>query len=62
MNRYYFQVKDSNIFECIWAKSFIEAKQKAFYEYSSVWNKIEWLENPVLSFKTSATFPVLITE
>ena len=62
MNRYYFQVKDSNIFECIWAKSFVEAKQKAFYEYSSIWNQIEWVSVPDLSSKVSTLAPVLITE
>jgi len=62
MNRYYFQVKGSNIFECIWARSFVEAKQKAFYEYSSIWNQIEWVSVPDLSLKTSTLAPVLITE
>lgn len=45
MRRFHFKTKDDTIFECVMADSFIEAKQKAFLQYSFIWNQIEWL-NP----------------
>ena len=45
MHRFYFRSKDDLFYECIWADSFIEAKQKAFLQYSVIWNQIEWI-NP----------------
>ena len=43
MNRYYFQIKDANVLECIKASSFEEAKAIAFDDWCSMWNRIEWL-------------------
>lgn len=43
MNRYYFQIKDANILECIKAETFDEAKATAFQDWGPMWNRIEWL-------------------
>lgn len=43
MNRYYFQIKDANVLECIKAESFQEAKDAAFQDWAPMWNRIEWL-------------------
>lgn len=43
MNRYYFQIKDANVLECIKASTFEEAKAIAFDDWCSMWNRIEWL-------------------
>jgi len=43
MNRYYFQIKDANVIECIKAKTFDEAKAIAFEDWAPVWNRVEWL-------------------
>lgn len=43
MNRYYFQIKDANILECVKAPTFDEAKHQAFQEWAPVWNRLEWL-------------------
>jgi len=49
MHRFYFQVLDANIFECVFAASFFEAKEKAFKEYASVWHRIQWINTEPLS-------------
>lgn len=41
MHRYYFADTYNLFFECVWADSFIEAKQKAFLLFSPIWNSIE---------------------
>lgn len=43
MNRYYFQIKDANVLECIKAESFQEAKAIAFQDWGPMWARIEWL-------------------
>jgi hypothetical protein len=49
MNRYYFQIKDANVLECIKASSFEEAKAIAFDDWCSMWNRIEWLTPQTLT-------------
>jgi hypothetical protein len=42
-NRFYFRIPEANIYECIRAVSFTEAKMQAFKDWAPFWNKIEWL-------------------
>jgi hypothetical protein len=42
-NRFYFRIPEANIYECICAVSFTEAKAQAFKDWAPFWNKIEWL-------------------
>jgi len=49
MNRYYFQIKDANVLECIKASTFEEAKAIAFDDWCSMWNRIEWLTPQTLT-------------
>lgn len=60
MKRFYFQIPEANVIECIWAVSFIEAKQKAAHEYMQFWNKLEWIEVP--PHPVSTTLPVTIDD
>lgn len=43
MRRFYFQIPDANVIECIWAHSFTDAKAKAALTWLPWWNQIEWL-------------------
>jgi hypothetical protein len=43
MNRFYFRIKDANVYECISATSWTEAKSIAAQEWLPYWNQIEWL-------------------
>ena len=66
MNRYYFQVLDANIFECVFANTFLEAKQKAFAEYAPLWNRLQWVNTEPLSgdqnnVPQNTTLPVTIS-
>ena len=60
MKRFYFQILSLNVFECVWADTFIEAKQKAAREWISYWDQIEWLD--ITSEPTSTTLPVTIND
>lgn len=46
MFRFYFQIKDSCVFDCIRASSFGEAKDIAHRDYGSLFNRIEWISRP----------------
>jgi len=41
--RFYFAIAAANVFECITAASFTEAKQIAAQEWLPYWDQIEWL-------------------
>ena len=43
--RFYFRITSANICECVWARSFTEAKAEAAKEWLPWWNELEWL-NP----------------
>ena len=43
LRRYYFAIRKANVFECIRAESFVEAKQIAAAEWLPYWDQIEWL-------------------
>lgn len=60
MKRYYFKILHANVFECVWAESFIEAKQKAAREWLPYWNQVQWLETSAEPPQT--TLPVTIDE
>ena len=60
MKRFYFQILSLNVFECVWADTFIEAKQKAAREWISYWDQIEWLD--ITTEPTSTTLPVTIND
>ena len=60
MKRFYFQILPLNVFECIWADTFIEAKQKAARDWHSYWDQIEWLD--ITTEPTSTTLPVTIND
>ena len=47
--RFYFAIKEANVFECIWADSFTEAKQIAAADWLPYWSKIQWLNHPQIS-------------
>ena len=60
MKRFYFQILPLNVFECIWADTFIEAKEKAARDWLSYWDQIEWLD--ITTEPTSTTLPVTIND
>jgi hypothetical protein len=60
MKRFYFQILPLNVFECIWADTFIEAKQKAARDWLPYWDQIEWLD--ITTESTSTTLPVTIND
>ena len=60
MKRFYFQILSLNVFECVWADTFIEAKQKAARDWLSYWDQIEWLD--ITTEPTSTTLPVTIND
>ena len=68
INRYYFQITDASVFECVHAVSFTEAKEKAYEGYAPLWNRIEWLngigEESVIPFdaQENTALPVTITK
>jgi hypothetical protein len=43
MRRYYFEVTDANIIECIWAFSFTDAKSRAAIKWMPYWQNIKWI-------------------
>tara|TARA_R100001163_G_scaffold17362_1_gene15563 strand:- start:3122 stop:3319 length:198 start_codon:yes stop_codon:yes gene_type:complete len=64
MHRYYFADSYKLFFECVWADSFIEAKQKAFLQFSSIWNNIECVNPDAAEQDQDAakqTIPVVIS-
>ena len=40
---FYFRIPEANVYECIKATSWIEAKAIATQEWLPYWNQIEWL-------------------
>jgi hypothetical protein len=61
-NRYYFQIIDANVFECIHAVSFTEAKEKAYEGYAPLWNRIEWINSIPCDAQETTILPVTITK
>lgn len=53
--RYYFEIREANVFDFVDAYSFFDAKARAFKEYSHLWNKIQWHDttDPVPTEDTS---------
>ena len=45
LKRFYFAIPAANVFECIRAHSFVEAKQIAAAEWLPYWDQIEWLHH-----------------
>lgn len=43
LRRFYFAIPEANVYECIRAHSFVEAKQIAAAEWLPYWDQIEWL-------------------
>ena len=43
LKRFYFAIPEANVYECIRAHSFVEAKQIAAAEWLPYWDQIEWL-------------------
>ena len=43
LRNYYFRIRDANVYECIKATSWLEAKAIATQEWLPYWNQIEWL-------------------
>ena len=60
MKRFYFQILPLNVFECVWADNFAEAKQKAAQDWLPYWQHLEWLDITTEPVKT--TLPVTIDE
>jgi len=60
MKRFYFQILPLNVFECIWADTFIEAKEKAARDWLSYWDQIEWLD--ITTEPPATTLPVTIND
>jgi len=58
--RFYFAIKKANVFECIWADSFTEAKQIAACDWMPYWNQIEWIEPSLIQLPS--TLPVIIND
>ena len=44
MTRFYFRIPDAHVLETVEADSLQQAKTKAFDEWASIWNRIEWIE------------------
>lgn len=44
MTRYHFRIPDAHVLEVVEADSLQQAKAKAFDEWASIWNRIEWIE------------------
>lgn len=60
MKRFYFEITQANIMECVWAESFTEAKQKAAEDWLPFWDQIKWIK-PEESPEQS-TLPVIFDE
>jgi hypothetical protein len=60
MKRFYFQILPLNVFECVWADTFIEAKEKAARDWLSYWDQIEWLD--ITTEPPATTLPVTIND
>ena len=45
LKRFYFAIPEANVYECIRAESFVEAKQIAAAELPSFWDQIQWLHH-----------------
>jgi hypothetical protein len=45
LKRFYFAIPEANVYECIRAHSFVEAKQIAAAEWLPFWDQIEWLHH-----------------
>lgn len=64
MKRFYFEITQANILECVWADSFTEAKQKAAEDWLPYWDLITWInpdqqtEDP----KPNPTMPVVLDD
>ena len=43
VRNFYFRIPEANVYECIKASSWIEAKAIATQEWLPYWNQIEWL-------------------
>jgi hypothetical protein len=43
LHNYYFRIRDANVYECIKAVTWTEAKAIATEEWLPYWNQIEWL-------------------
>ena len=61
-HRYYFQIIDANVFECVHAVSFTEAKEKAYEGYAPLWNHIEWVNSIPCDAQETTILPVIITK
>lgn len=58
--RFYFAIKEANVFECVWANSFTEAKQIAAYDWLPHWQQLEWLD--ITTEPATTTLPVTIND
>ena len=45
MTRFYFRIPDAHVLETVEADNLQQAKAKAFNEWASLWNRIEWIES-----------------
>ena len=43
VRNFYFRIPEANVYECIKATSWLEAKAIATEEWLPYWNQIEWL-------------------
>lgn len=52
---FYFSIEGHNVVDFVEAYSFVDAKARAFKEYSHVWNKLRWHDttNPIPEEDTS---------
>jgi len=58
--RFYFAIKEANVFECIWADGFTEAKQIAAQQWLPFWQQLEWLH--ITTEPATTTLPVTIDD
>ncbi len=47
--RFYFAIPEANVLEVVRAASFTEAKQLVAKDWLPYWNKIQWLNHPLIS-------------
>lgn len=54
--KFYFQIPSHNIRDYVEAYSFVDAKARAFKEYSEFWSEIKWEDtsNPITDVDTTA--------
>lgn len=62
MKRFYFEISQANILECVWAESFTEAKQKAAEEWLPFWDQITWLNPDQQDLNSKSTMPVVLDD